>query len=246
MYGEYYLESIRHAFVAQQWNQVFTGNRTRLKVVGLDRMPPIRIEVERSAGFLLPNVSCFDMSFTPSPQAETQETSRRFNIMAFEIMFPNLEEVDVSSSRTSNTLLFCILFACRKIRRIKCNASRDQIDMAGVTLVSISDSLTELYLDNSQLISLIPGNVEVFSVNVDEDQENLYFLLKRCGSLERLSIKNASWSTRDGKEQGDVSQEMLIKMVRNHPALRWLRSDLTKENIAVLQRERPDITFVSD
>ena len=37
------LESIRNAFITQEWNQVFTGNRTRLKVVGLDRMPDIKI-----------------------------------------------------------------------------------------------------------------------------------------------------------------------------------------------------------
>jgi hypothetical protein len=36
-----------------------------------------------------------------------------------------------------------------------------------------------------------------------------------------------------------VSQEMLIKMVRNHPALRWLWSNLLEENIAMqLQQER--------
>lgn len=40
--------------------------------------------------------------------------------------------------------------------------------------------------------------------------------------------------------------EMLIKMVRLHPTLRWLRSDLTEENVAMLKQERPDQTFLSD
>jgi hypothetical protein len=39
---------------------------------------------------------------------------------------------------------------------------------------------------------------------------------------------------------------MLIKMVRLHPTLRWLRSDLSEENVAMLKQERPEITFVSD
>jgi hypothetical protein len=55
-----------------------------------------------------------------------------------------------------------------------------------------------------------------------------------------MSIKNYSWFIRP-EEEGDgnmVSQEMLIKMVRNHPALRWLRSNLLEENIAMLQQER--------
>ena len=100
------LESIRHAFVAQQWNQVFTGNRTRLKVVGLDRMPDINTKVQRSADYLLPNVSCLDISVTPSPQAETQEISSRQNVEAFAIMLPNLEEIDVSYSRRQDAILF--------------------------------------------------------------------------------------------------------------------------------------------
>jgi len=43
-----------------------------------------------------------------------------------------------------------------------------------------------------------------------------------------------------------IPQDMLMKMVRHHPTLRWLRSDLTPENVAILQQERPDITFVSE
>ena len=44
----------------------------------------------------------------------------------------------------------------------------------------------------------------------------------------------------------DLPQEVIVKMVRNRPQLRWLRSDLTPENVAMLQQERPEITFVSE
>ena len=50
-------ESIRNAFVRQEWNHVFTGNRARLKVVGLERMPLIREDVEVSPDSVLPNVT---------------------------------------------------------------------------------------------------------------------------------------------------------------------------------------------
>ena len=104
------LDSIRNAFVAQGWNQVFTGNRTRLKVVGLGRMPVIPAEVERSADFVLPKVSCLDMSGTPSPQGGTQEISSRSNVEAFAAMLPNLEELDLSySSRMPRNVLFLIM-----------------------------------------------------------------------------------------------------------------------------------------
>ena len=90
------LYSIPHAFVAQEWNQVFTGNCTRLKVVGLDQVPDIDTRAPRIADYLLPNVSCFDISVIPSPQVETQEISSRENVKAFAIMLPNLEEIDLA------------------------------------------------------------------------------------------------------------------------------------------------------
>ena len=75
------------------------------------------------------------------------------------------------------------------------------------------------------------------------------YLLYYCKNLERLSIniKDATWYT-DGNptETFSISQEMIIKMVRNNRGLRWLRSDLTAENVAMLQQERPDITFVTE
>lgn len=43
-----------------------------------------------------------------------------------------------------------------------------------------------------------------------------------------------------------IPQGMLMKMVRNLSRLRWLRSDLSPENIAILHQERPEVTFVSD
>lgn len=70
-------------------------------------------------------------------------------------------------------------------------------------------------------------------------------VLQQCTSLERLSVKNATWS--DGDERAHlVSQEMLINMVWHHPSLRWLRSDLAAENITALQQEQPEITFVAE
>lgn len=43
-----------------------------------------------------------------------------------------------------------------------------------------------------------------------------------------------------------VTQSILFKMVCNHASLKWLRSDLTDENIALLQQEHPEIAFASD
>jgi hypothetical protein len=42
-----------------------------------------------------------------------------------------------------------------------------------------------------------------------------------------------------------IPQHAIAEFVRRAPNLRWLRSDLTPDNVAMLQLERPDVTFVS-
>jgi hypothetical protein len=56
-----------------------------------------------------------------------------------------------------------------------------------------------------------------------------------------VSIKGASTV---GREE-PIPQEKLVRFVRRAPNLRWFRSDLTPENAAMLERERPDVTLVT-
>ena len=67
---------------------VFTGNRTRLKVVGLERKQGLG-----SAGFtherILPNITCLDMSFDPLATNRTVVVDY-CNVLAFACMLPNL------------------------------------------------------------------------------------------------------------------------------------------------------------
>ena len=64
--------------------------------------------------------------------------------------------------------------------------------------------------------------------------------------LERFSIRNATcFADDDTKRTIPISQQELIRFVRNAPSLKWFRSDLTLDNIAMLKQERPDIEFVS-
>jgi hypothetical protein len=65
--------------------------------------------------------------------------------------------------------------------------------------------------------------------------------------LERLSMKNVTWHFGGiGDKEAPLSQEAIIMKVRPTPSLRWLRSDLTEEYVAMLQKERPETTFDSD
>ena len=88
--------------------------------------------------------------------------------------------------------------------------------------------------------------LNLYSRDVCRGEWNPY-LLMCCKHLERLSLKDVTWHI-DGTSlpREPIPQEMLMKMVRRHPTLRWLQSDLTPENVAILKQERPEITFVSN
>lgn len=60
-------------------------------------------------------------------------------------------------------------------------------------------------------------------------------------------MKNITWHFGGmGDNEAPLSQDAIIMTVRRTPSLRWLRSDLTEEYVAMLQKERPEITFDSD
>jgi len=238
--------SIQAAFEVQQWNQVFRGNRKHLKVVGFERMHMLSdSEFERPHHIVLPEVSSLDMSFSPHTM---NRTVRANYVMAFVRMLPNLREIDISFMHAERyALLKSICSYCPQLQQITWNGSQTQVVLHGGSFGPSSSQVTELYLDNSRLFSYVKSAARLYS----SGDHSIRSLFMYCNNLERLSMKNAAWSIldyHDGSviETFDVSQKMLIKMVRNHSTLRWLRSDLTEENVAMLQHERPEITFVSE
>ena len=194
-------------------------------------------------------ITCFLMYLNLDISLRTMVGNRdvpsRNNVMAFSFMLPNLEEIDLSYARVPGNILLRACRHCSKLRRIEWNGSRREIDIQGAS-ISLYSKTEELYLDNSVLYTLGASARELHSAERgDQNGLNLYMFCL-CSCLERLSIKNVTWFDEHNRaEEGPISQEMLIKMVRHHPTLRWLRSDLTEENIAMLKQERPEITFVS-
>merc|ERR1712224_846401 len=101
-------------------------------------------------------------------------------------------------------------------------------------------ALVELILDDS----LFSGAWDV----VDWDRRRRrgrrrkdgFLFFRCCKSLERLSIRNAR-SSIPSCNYSPCPQEFLIKFVRNAPSLQWFRSDLSKENMEMLRKERPGI-----
>ena len=73
------------------------------------------------------------------------------------------------------------------------------------------------------------------------------WLLQRCSStvLERVSLRNAKLVVLGRPGHHDMPQTALLNFIRNAPTtLRWFRSNLPQDNIAIVQQERPAIEFV--
>ncbi len=81
------LESIEDAFFGQEWNAVFSGYRTRLKVVGLERMPTVGRPARLFPEYVLPtNASSLDLSYNSLGRGSSMRHLRK--ALAFPIMFP--------------------------------------------------------------------------------------------------------------------------------------------------------------
>jgi hypothetical protein len=228
-----------NAFREQEWDQVFSGNRTRLKVVGMERLGFI---FGSTSGLSLPYVLSLDMSFEPHSPIR-YISSAQYLISTFVQMLENLEEIDLSFitvDRSEYLSLSAVLNACTNLKKITCCGSQGFFVMGGMRGIQACNNLTEMYLDDSYFGIL---TVNVFSIIVNPGRFHLFYENEQ---IERLSINNITWKRTPRSAVEPVTQGMLVKMVRTLPKLRWLRSDLSAENVAMLQKERPEITFVSD
>jgi hypothetical protein len=135
------------------------------------------------------------------------------------------------------------------------------VDYEGIYLIE-NKKMSELVLDNSSLIVShlnwdYPLDMPVGSDDTDDGWEidHTYQMLEEhrksmepflCGvrhSLEKLSVKGTrvSWLMAGKFEFEDyeetLSDEVVMEFVLNAPKLKYLRSDLSKESIAILQAE---------
>jgi hypothetical protein len=228
--------SINDAITNGGWNTVFSGNRTCLKIVGVDRLPVVSGGIDDIAQ--LTGVTNLDLSLS---EGQTRHVYHRC-VKALLRMCPNVADVDLSHVEVFGATE--IWNACSNSEQVTWKGCRGLlvsggIQDTGIEVVNLSDSVFRS--DNVQ-----SNAMNLYGTNGNDDSYMFHF----CPELRRLDIKNASWHCQghchDMPEPEDLPQEIIIKMVRHHPNLVWLRSDLTDENVAMLQEERPEITFVSE
>jgi hypothetical protein len=180
------------------------------------------------AGATIPEIAALDWSREePVPPWISERCSDTGEQRGLLRMLPNLREVDFSRARTAcKYALYEPSF--RLLEKVTWHGSWGCLQSDGFQLVNCP-ILRELHMDGSCF----------------EGVHRRLFLDLR-DRLERVSIKSASsrrlLSTRAPEP---IPQSALVDFVRNAPNLRWFRSDLTPENVARLQGERPDVAFAS-
>jgi hypothetical protein len=106
--------------------------------------------------------------------------------------------------------------------------------------------LKEIYMDDSVFTYDLGGSQAMHALS---ERWVSYSIFCHCNAnLVRVSFKNAKCRKRDIFGSPEFPQAYpqigLLNFVRNTPSLRWFGSDLSPENVAILQAERPEVTFV--
>lgn len=243
-------ESFANAIGQYSRNAVFTGNRTHLRVVGLDRvqseswnaMTVVHARV-LLPGVVILDVSCIQQENRIRLQGESlRAVSYAFNALLSKL--PNLRELDASHLKVNKTFDYFTLYS--KLERVTWTGC-DSLSLCGFDFRQ-APNLTELMLDDflDKYDELQNVFLRRYTKEETRNDGRNWYMWRHCSSLERLSFNNATYICSDMAAPEPIPQEMLIKMVRHHSNLRWLRSDLTAENIAMLKQEKPGITFVSE
>lgn len=176
------------------------------------------------------------------------------------LLMPNLRHINLSNVCIPSDALNDLLRNCKNIESITWDYCKNIISITGFELYNCS--LKHLQMDNAilkvcddeideEVQQKVGGWLDVTS-NIDS-MHGLCIIAptsKPGGyifheGLERVSFKNMRYQIEDSEKVVPLSQEALIKFVRAKKALKWFRSDLTPQNVSLLQAERPEITFVS-
>lgn len=221
----------------------FTGNRTRLKMTGHD------IHSGREGFLLASHVDsltggrcAFRLAGVTTLDCSCNYPGGSYHpLKALCSVCPNLKDMDLSSTTINACSLKVFAERCPSLSKITWNNGCSGMYQCGHSLEE-ANNLTEFYANGIEFSPFVYDAGAIYAIDWRE-----WYLFVNCRHLERLSIKGATVRvTEFSEETQPLSQETIIKMVRRHPTLRWLQSDLTADHVAMQKEEHTEITFVSD
>jgi hypothetical protein len=213
----------------------------KVKIIGHNLLENVSIPEVRAmmpGPIMLQHVRVLDLSF-PS-NALKKDTKLKVCIPAvLSFVMPCLREIDLSNACVMESALHYFALECPVLEKVTWNNHHANTQMSGKALHKC-ECLKEIHMDDS-----------VFTYHFGESQaiqERDYCIFSHCNTfLERVSLKNAKCREPRAFSSPGPTQSFpqigLVKFVRSTPSLRWFRSDLSPENVAILQAERPEVTF---
>ena len=176
------------------------------------------------------SITELDISSSTSPYADQIGF-----LMRLMIMFPNLRKINLSNI---GLIMMNLAKYCPHLETIIWNnTDRANFVWADGEGFAPFRQLKEITLDN-RCFHFFDFNQRDMADTTNNDK----FLFHKCASnnpmLARVSMKHAI-----DISNKPVAQRELMQFVRNVPSVTYFRSDLTPENIAILQLERPAMVF---
>ena len=233
------LRSLLETLVAMESTGKF-ARFSRVKLVSHALLDKLTIAHVRrfTRGVRLRNVSSLDFSV---PYNSSSSVSFRAIIpKAMAVIMPNLREVDLSSTKYSQSAFRDFASKCSaSLEKITWNHHSTSEFLSGQELRTCRN-LKEFHANDSRFYSPDERHAGTLC-----SLQGKYCIFYHCNSkLERVSIKNAKYCNFSDKNKSIcIPQSALLKFVRLTPNLRWFRSDLSPKNVSLLQVERPEITF---
>jgi hypothetical protein len=245
------IRRLLHTISHKGWTRFFAEDSKykRGKIVGIQRLQisgetrKIQELFEQNLrGLLFQSVTSLDVS---QRTGESRLYGGAIAFSAVTLMFPNLQEVDLSFVNAATSVIRDITNHNPNLRCIKYNGADGVYFGPAFLTPQHIGNLFELQLDDSSIVGSGYHRLDYRATLYSDLSETETYLFMQCHSLERVTMKNASWKLTYHSKAIPVPQDILIKLVRHHPTLRWFRSDLTDESIAMLKQERPEVTLVN-
>ena len=204
----------------------------------------------KTIGPQFPGITSLDFCF--STTAVTTGPREKVCILeTLPFLLPSLREVDFTNTCACTIIVNNYFGNCPQLERMTFHNNNQVGTCFGFdgTALMKAHNLKELHMDDAVFVVYdheVAGVLLEMTEDAEDDAAALpTLLLQKCSStvLERVSLRNAKFAVLGCHH--DMPQMALLNFIRNAPmTLRWFRSNLTKDNIAIVQQERPAIEFV--
>lgn len=190
----------------------------------------------------LPNVTSLGIKVISGDDEDKVGIKHIHNLCAYLAqLLPNLEELRLPDWRFANSTSLRAFANCRGIRTVF-HVSAFAVHEPDGHIFKKFGNLECLCLCTSSIFTSTYRSLPLDRFGDENDNEHYLF----CGCPAKLIHVDLRGVDLYSLMDGPIPQSWLMKFVRRTPTLKSFASDLTDGNIAILQKERPDILLSND